>query len=154
MLRRFLDLIGSRGVVQGLIGCLKLLLKLFVFLLQGRQLHAGGFILPKCRDGFSDLVRIDLCDEIDAYDDRISVEGRMSLLVEHKHQPRRVGTDFVFGDVHPFHDGDTFQVGGNLFQRVPFGRFGSEANSIFSRIPFPHPMLSLSRDYTEFGERW
>jgi len=121
-------------------------LQLFILLFQCRQLHASIFILSKRRDGLTDFFRIDLCDEINRHDDRISIERRASLLIEHEDQSGRVGTDLVLGDIHPVDDRDAFQVGRDLFERAPFSRFGGKSDCIFPRIAVPHPILSLSRD--------
>lgn len=145
-------LIRGRRVGQGLICGVEILLELFILLLQCRQLHARVFILPECRNGLADFFRINLGRQVDPHDDCLTVERRIDLLVEHENQTGGVGTDFVFGDVHPLDYGDTLQVCGDLFECVPLGRFRGKPDRVFARVAVSHPVLPLGVDDPDLGK--
>jgi hypothetical protein len=148
-----LDLILGRGVGQSPISGVEILLQFFVLLFQHRQLCACVLVFPEGSDGLTDLFRINLSNQIDCDDDRVSIKGGTGLSVEYNYQSGRVGADLIPGKLHPIHNRDALQVGCNLFERVPLGRFGGKANCILPRVTFPHPMLPLSRHDPEFGSR-
>jgi hypothetical protein len=153
LLRCLLDLIWGRGIGQSPISGVEVLLQFFVLLFQRRQLCACVLILPERSDGLTDLFCVNLRNQIDGDDNRVPIKGGMSLLVEYKDQTSRVGADLIPGEVHPIHNRDALQVGCGLFERVALGRFGGKANCIFPRVPFPHPILPLSRHDPKFGSR-
>lgn len=152
-LRGLLNLIRRRCVAESLIGSLKFFLQLFIFLLQRNQLYASILVFSKSGNRSCHFVRIHLREKIHFHDDDVTIESCGDLLIEHQHQPSGIGPDFIFGDIHIVNDGDAFQIGGNLFECVPFGKLGGQSDGIFPGIAVPHAMLTLSIDHPDISQR-
>lgn len=156
LLGHLLNLIRRCRLPQGLqspIDGFELLLQLLIFLPQHSQLRMRIFVFPKRRDRARHVVRIHLRDKIHLHDHNITIQCRGGLLVEDKHQPGRVGPDFVFGDIHIMNNGDTLKIGGNLLERTSLGAFGGKPDRVFSGVTISHAMLTLGIDDSDFGKR-
>ncbi len=140
-------------MAQSLIDGIEFLLQLFIFLLQRSQLNTGIFVFAKRCNRPRNFVRIHLCEKSYFHDHDISIQRRGDLLIEHKHQPGRIGPDFVFGDIHIMNDRDALEISGNLFECVPFGCLGGKSDRVFPGVAVPHAMLTLSIDDPDFSER-
>jgi hypothetical protein len=150
LLGRLLCLFGGRGLCQGLICRVEILLQLIVFLLQCDELMAGVLIFPQGRDSFSYVVCIDLCDQICAHDDGVTIECRVCLLLQDEDQSGSIGSYFIFRHIKTVHDGDVFEVHSDLFQGVSFGRFGGQTDGVLSGVTVSHPVLTLSGHDSDF----
>jgi hypothetical protein len=93
---RQLCLLCGRGLSQGLIRRIEILLELVVFLLQLNELPPGIHVFPQSRDGLADFFCIDLGYQIRSDNDGISIERRVGLLFQDKHQTGGIGSNFVF----------------------------------------------------------
>jgi hypothetical protein len=129
---------------QGLIRCVEVLLELVIFLSQRDELMTGVFVFPQGGNGLFHVFRIDLGDQIRSDNDRIPVESRVGLLLQNKDQSGRIGSNFVFCHIETVHDGDAFEIDGDLFQGISFGRFGGQADGVFPGVTVSHPVFSLS----------
>jgi hypothetical protein len=150
LLGRLLDLFGRGRLLQCLIGGVQLTLQLVHFLPNGYELMACVFVFPQRDNGLGHFFRVNLRHKVDLDHDRVSIKGGAHLLIQDEHEPGCVSADFIFGDVHAVHHRDAFQVGSDLFQSIPLGRFGGQADRVFSRIPVAHAIFALSIDDSDF----
>jgi hypothetical protein len=97
---------------------------LVVFLLQLDELTPGILVLPQGCDSLADFFRIDLGHQICSDHDGVLIERGVGFLLQNKDQPSGIGSNFVFRYIETVYDGDAFEVDGDLFQGVPFGRLG------------------------------
>jgi hypothetical protein len=128
-----------------MIRCVEVLLELVIFLLQRDELMTGVLVLPQGRDGLPHFFRVDLGYQICSDNDGVSIERRIGFLLQDKDQPGSIGSDFVFRHIQSVHDGNVFEVDGDLFQGVSFGRFGGQADGVFSGVTLSHPVFPLGR---------
>ena len=117
------------------------------------QLGTGIFVFAKRCDRPRHFVRIHLREQIHFHDHDIAIQRRGDLLIQHQHQPSRIGPDFVFRNIHIMNDGDALQIGGHLFERVPFGCLGGKSDRIFPGVAVPHAMLTRGIDDPDVSER-
>ena len=152
LLCRLLCLLRSRSLCQGLIRGVEILLKLVVFLFQCHELMMSVFVLPQGRDGLPYFFRIDLGNQIRSDNDGVTIERRGGVLLQDKDQSGSIGPNFIFRHIETVHDGDAFEVHGDLFQSISFGRVGGQANGVLSGVSVSHPVFSLGGDNTDLCE--
>jgi hypothetical protein len=150
LLGRLLCLFCGRGLCQGLIRCIEVLLELVIFLLQRDELMTGVLILPQGGDGLSHFFRIDLGYQIRSDHDRVPIEHRLGLLLQDKDQSGRIGSNFVFRHIETIHNGDAFEIDGDLLQGISFGCFGGKTDGVFSGVTVSHPVFTLSGNHSDF----
>jgi hypothetical protein len=123
---------------------------LFIFLLQCNELMPGVFVFPQGRDGLSDFFRIDLGYQIRSDNDGVPIERRVGLLLQDQDQTSGIGSNFVFRHIQTVHDCDALEVNGDLFQSISFGRFGGQADGVFSGVTVSHPVFTLGGHDSDF----
>jgi hypothetical protein len=123
---------------------------LVIFLLQRDELMPSVLVLPQGRDSLSHFFRIDLGDQIRCDNDGVAIERRVGLLLQDKDQPSGIGSNLVFRHIQTIHDCDAFEVDGDLLQGISFGRFGGEADGVFSGVTVSHPVFTLSGHDSDF----
>jgi hypothetical protein len=147
---RLLCLLCGRGLCQCLVRRLKILLQLVIFLQQRDELMPGVLVLPQGRDGPSHFFRIDLGYQIRSDNNGVPIQRRVGLLLQDKDQTSGIGSNLVFRHIQTVHDGDAFEVDGDLFQGVSFGRFGGQADGVFSGVTVSHPVFTLGGHDSDF----
>jgi hypothetical protein len=150
LLGRLLCLLCGRGLCQGLIRRLKVLLQLIIFLLQRDELMPSVLVLPQGRDGLSHFFRIDLGYEFRADNNGVAIERRVGVLLQDKDQTSSIGSNLVFCHIQTVHDRDAFEIDGDLFQGISLGRFGGQADGVFSGVTVSHPVFTLGGHDSDF----
>jgi hypothetical protein len=123
---------------------------LVIFLLQRDELMPGILVLTQGCDGLSHFFRIDLGYQIRCDNDGVAIERRDGLLLQDKDQPSGIGSNLVFRHIQTVHDCDAFEVDGDLLQGISFGRFGGEADGVFSGVTVSHPVFTLGGHDSDF----
>jgi len=117
---------------------------------QRDKLMPGILVFPQGCNGLLHVVRIDLSHQIRSDHDGISIECRGGRLLKDKDNPSRIASNFVFRHIQTVYNRDAFEVDGDLFQGISFGRFGGQAGGDFFGVPVSHPMLTLSGHDSDF----
>jgi hypothetical protein len=123
---------------------------LVIFLLQRDELMPGVLVLSQGRDGLSHFFRIDLGYQIRGDNDGVAIERRVGFLLQDKDQTSGIGSNFVFCHIQTVNDGDAFEVDRNLLQGISFGRFGGQADGVFSGVTVSHPVFTLGGHDSDF----
>ena len=142
-----LRLLGRSSGRQQLIRRFELFLEIINLVFERGKLGPGALVFTKGQDRLSNLVGVDLRHEIDGDHHAVSVQPEVGLLIKHKNQAGGVGSDFIFRNVRPFYDGDAFQIGRYLFQRIAFRGLGCQAHGVLPRVAVTHSEFTLGQHH-------
>ena len=146
-----LHLLRRDGGGERLVGGIELLMQLVGFCPKRREFRFCALIFSECLDGLGDFVGVDLRREIGPHNYRFSLQFGRNLLIQHHDNAGRICPDVVLCDVHIFHFGDAFQIGGDLFERVSFRGFDRQPYGICPGVVITHSVFPAGCHHPDVG---